>query len=111
MKYIDTEKLIAEIKRRIESAAQKADISYSVDDVENEKKYDNERNVLERQLELVTSLQQEQPEVDLEDKEYLRKDLLLEWAKELTSVPYDRTTESALKHQIAHYILEKYNSL
>lgn len=43
--------------------------------------------------------------------EYIRKDLLLEWAKELTSEPYDRTTVSALKHQIAHYLLEKYNSL
>ena len=65
-KYIEAEKLIADIKRQIESAAQKADISYSVDDVENEKKYDVERNVLERLLKLVTSLQQEQPEVDLE---------------------------------------------
>lgn len=61
MKYIDSEKLIAEIKRQIESAAQKTDIFYSVDDVENEKKYDDERNVLERLLKLVTSLQQEQP--------------------------------------------------
>lgn len=43
--------------------------------------------------------------------EYIRKDLILEWAKELASEPYDRTTESALKHQIAHYLLEKYNSL
>lgn len=43
--------------------------------------------------------------------EYIRKDLLLEWAKELTSEPYDRTTVSALKHQIAHYLLEKYDSL
>lgn len=42
---------------------------------------------------------------------YIRKDLLLEWAKELTSEPYDRTTESARKHQIAHYLLEEYNSL
>ena len=65
-KYIDAEKLISEIKLRIESAAQKADISSSVDDVENEKKYDDERNVLERVLELVISLQHEQPEVDLE---------------------------------------------
>lgn len=46
-----------------------------------------------------------------DDIEYIRKDLLLEWAKELTSEPYDRTTVSALKHQIAHYLLEKYNSL
>ena len=46
-----------------------------------------------------------------DDVEYIRKDLLLEWAKELTSEPYDRTTESARKHQIAHYLLEKYNSL
>ena len=43
--------------------------------------------------------------------QYIRKNLLLEWAKELTSEPYDRTTESARKHQIAHYLLEKYNSL
>lgn len=43
--------------------------------------------------------------------EYICKDLLLEWAKELTSEPYDRTTESALKHQIAHYLLDKLNSL
>ena len=46
-----------------------------------------------------------------DDTEYIRKDLLLEWAKELASEPYDRTTESARKHQIAHYLLEKYNSL
>ena len=39
------------------------------------------------------------------DVEYIRKDLLLEWAKELTSEPYDRTTESARKYQIAHYLL------
>ena len=45
------------------------------------------------------------------DVEYIRKDMLLEWAKELTSEPYDRTTESARKHQIAHYLHEKYNSL
>lgn len=45
------------------------------------------------------------------DVVYIRKDLLLEWAKELTSEPYDRTTVSALKHQIAHYLLEKYDSL
>lgn len=37
-KDIDADKLVAEIKRQIELAAQKADISYSVDDVENEKK-------------------------------------------------------------------------
>lgn len=43
--------------------------------------------------------------------EYIRKDLLLEWTKELTSKPYDGTTESAHKHQIANYLLEKYNSL
>ncbi len=43
--------------------------------------------------------------------EYIRKDLLFEWAKELTSEPYNRTTESARKYQIAHYLLEKYDSL
>ena len=46
-----------------------------------------------------------------DDIVYIRKDLLLEWAKELTSEPYDRTTESAHKHQIANYLREKYNSL
>lgn len=65
-RYIDSKKLIAEIKRQIESAAQKADISYSVDDVENEKKYDDERNVLERLLGLITSLQQEQTPTERE---------------------------------------------
>lgn len=45
------------------------------------------------------------------DVAYIRKDLLLEWVKELTSEPYNRTTESARKYQIANYILEKYNSL
>lgn len=48
---------------------------------------------------------------DEEFSEYIRKNLLLEWANELTSETYDRTTESALKRQIAHYLLEKYNSL
>lgn len=48
---------------------------------------------------------------DCINPEYIRKDLLLEWAKELTSEPYDRTTESAHKHQIANYLREKYNSL
>lgn len=43
--------------------------------------------------------------------EYIRKDLLFEWAKELASEPYNRTTESARKIQIAHYLLEKYDSL
>ena len=43
--------------------------------------------------------------------EYIRKDLLLEWANELTSEPYDRTTESAHKYLIANYLREKYNSL
>ena len=45
------------------------------------------------------------------DVEYIRKDLLFEWATELTSEPYNRTTESARKYQIAHYLLERYNSL
>lgn len=47
----------------------------------------------------------------ISDIEYIRKDLLLEWANELTSEPYDGTTESAHKHQIANYLREKYNSL
>jgi hypothetical protein len=48
---------------------------------------------------------------DVENVAYIRKDLLLGWAKELTSEPYNRTTESARKIQIAHYLLEKYDSL
>ena len=81
MKYIDSEKLIAEIKRQIESAAQKADIFYSVDDVENKKKYDDERNVLERLLKLVTSLQQEQPQLPgIEEPGIPGKDFIpVEW--------------------------------
>ena len=68
MRYIDADKLKARIERQIESAAQKADISCSVDDFENEKKYDNERDVLERLLGLVSSLQQEQPNNEDVDK-------------------------------------------
>ena len=52
-----------------------------------------------------------QRHIEGEDTEYIRKDLLFEWAKELTSEPYNRTTESARKIQIAHYLLEKYDSL
>jgi len=55
MKYIDSEKLLAEIERRR--------LSNRYIDTEG---YENEL------LEIITSLQQEQPEVDLKEESYMR---------------------------------------
>ena len=53
MKYIDTNKLIAEIDRQ--------EIGYNTDG-----KHTAEYNTCRKILDIITSLQQEQPEVDLE---------------------------------------------
>jgi hypothetical protein len=63
MKYIDAEKLIAEIERRREKCA---DIAADERNEEVAEYYRGKEVAYDETSSLITSLQQEQPEVDLE---------------------------------------------
>ena len=79
-KYIDAEKLKAEIERLKKRAEHYEEISLT----DGERSYwSGENGALELLATFITSLLREQPEVGLEnaDTEYICKDALMEWAK------------------------------
>lgn len=65
MKYIDAEKLIAEVKRKIESIE---NCPFQLASLGEEKKSEGELIAYKDALSLIDSLQQKQPEVDLEEE-------------------------------------------
>ena len=69
MKYIDADKLIAEIEKRKKSIDEcpfiEAEFGASI-------KRDVKIKTFDELISLITSLQQEQPEVDLEEEAYMR---------------------------------------
>ena len=98
MKYIDSEKLVAKIQPYYENAKCKARYAGETGTSSDCIKWDKAKEIYEHVLRIISSLQQEQPEVDLNFQVFAKEmDAVFNLPKEVT----ENTEENPLNWEYA----------